>query len=583
MTVFLLSLIAGLIIGYALGRSIGWLTIPILLLFHTYANADTGIKFHNNGPGENYVENWTGSYWQGLPGVVAEGGTVCYANGNDPPSRQFRWYGCSGTTLALTSCGPSCSGSATVEIFTNQSCSTNGPSYTNSWTCFSRTNSQCILGEWIYIDYSLTNGPPIQVFPTGFFLPYASNITFCISYTNTLITSAQMDVLTCTQDTPITTDGTIHNDTVPGTPPGNGNQNTISGGGGGSPSDTYAPHPTNSIPNTDALLRAIQELLKALQGGAWGQPGIANDATLRAATNLLGQIFDRQVTSTAWWTNIAREGTLQGLTNLLASTAATLQSTMNSNAAQAHGDFQLWTNAYFGTNHAIYTNSVNTTNLLAQGHSISNALWTNLQTVIDTLATGTNIDAVASPSLWRIPTKTNIAGAMGFIDLNPRQLSFWNSLTSWTRTAIAWFVVMGTLGAIWWEGRKKLVEALSLVPGQGVIERTTNWLSHIASLGTTALLGGAVILGMLATFPAVVWLAIMPIINLLANLTGPFVASVIATTGPVAPYLREALSVTTDLVPWGAFTFCFIWYWVSMFYYDAWILIFGVIVRGMMV
>lgn len=313
-----------------LRRLRGWLLV-CACLGATIANAASGSwTFHNVGTNfvDVYYYNPFSSMWGGATfGRLQAGQSGTQSNGL---TNQLAWYWsppCNQGNAQLLSSG-------TYNISGN-SCTPGTQNYTNSHKSVCLTNTTMVNGMPYRVYKCIDGGDRIRISDQGTpalfddILPNGASRCWEVSLTDGhLVTCLYIEYFE--NDLWKTKQGTGSDD-VSGNNPGNGGDTTQKTDGQ-EPSDNY-PSGTNTVVNDAALLKSLAELQAEVRK-------LNKEPTQQAATNLLGEISQKLGTnSNGWATNLAKEGTLQNLTNLLGAGMATLQSTMNSNAAQAHNDF----------------------------------------------------------------------------------------------------------------------------------------------------------------------------------------------------------------------------------------------------
>lgn len=222
--------------------------------------------------------------------------------------------------------------------------------YTNSHRTICITNNSMVTGMPVRIFQCINGGGATRIDPSSSsdYSVIAPGGVLCKT-----VSLVNGNLLTCFyaeyfDDNGWHTQQGSGSDDVSGTNPGPGGTDDSGSNTNGwnFPADQY-PAGTNGTVNDDALLKALRELANQLRG-------IGGGGSINTGNGYLGQIATNTgvlaTNLSIGLSNVAQENTLKGLTNLLGSKLSTLQGTMNSNAAQAHGDFMNLTNMMGGSN-----------------------------------------------------------------------------------------------------------------------------------------------------------------------------------------------------------------------------------------
>lgn len=307
------------------------------------------------GSGSGGYVYWRYSYdnvtWYAYGGTsVAAGGSV-KASGGSCAAANYPWWAYwrgewstdSGATFGGTNTSPS-------KINSGESFTFNFGAPATYWTnttasiCLTNLPSYGLLSLGPVHVYACTNnGSPFHVYGPEW-VDY--NSRKCWSFS---LTATNSDRLTCFYadywlgEVLYRTNGTINSSS--GTEPGASGADR-SGSGGGKATDEYDGG-TNSTVNDEAIIRALDELRRTMSTRASESNQVAANTLLSVISGKLDQLTN---SSSGLDTNSAREMTLRGVTNALNDGFGRLQSTANSNAAQAHGDFVALTNMLGDTN-----------------------------------------------------------------------------------------------------------------------------------------------------------------------------------------------------------------------------------------
>lgn len=451
-----------------------------LLWFTGNASANPLINVHN-GTGACTVQGCLYLIFSGDPTeyvnschTISDGGDWGFlAGGSYAGSTMFRVRvkeGASGTGPTVFEHDYPNTASTYNETVT--SCTGIPTTYTNRVACITYTNTMYYKQKVTATVYY--TGGTNQVLPS-FDLPLNGTRTYCVTNTHD-----SFILHVCGQrpdwDTDDCHDANSHDET--GTY-GSGGPDDQSQAG-----TTNPPPPNVTDTNTLGIVRAVTEAASKITKDA-DQNALATQGTIRS--NASGGTS---------LTNYATESTLQATLQAITNKLGVLQSTANSNAAQAHGDFMSMTNSP-------YTNSGGVLGYLAglipatatNGTSATNSAWTELSGQaggIDSAVSGFG----SAPTLG---TPNAAILAFDFIpgyQINADPENQFPGLMSWVKGL--WTIILSVLfarhvGKLLWEAAKTFASA----EGGGVpdLEATVafGWGGNVLGIAVALLVPAALV------------------------------------------------------------------------------------------
>lgn len=426
-----------------------------------------------------------GVTWSSYSSLAVGAGQTNGVNMSTGVQRKLRWYDSTGSGIYVD-----------IGTFADAPCNQtfNYPvapvvQYTNSTASICLTNTSTATDMPIRIFYCLDGGSPVQDMSAKPAL--APGEKWCFSKT-----TASGHRLTCFyaeyfSDGWHTQNGGI-SDNVSGSDqgPGGSTGNELDDGwfgNGDNPADEY-PGGTNSIVNDDLLARTLREILQELQRQG-GLGNIGGGYLGGIYTNTLGGLGGANTNlNIPGLTNVAQEGTLKGLTNLVGNGMSTLQSTMNSNAAQAHGDFMNLTNMLGGTN--IHDSA----GMMVSGRSAGAGGSNTLVSLASSLTGKGTVAAGSSSGMTSSVTAQMFGGQVATINFDLFALDWVQDLANIVRNIIGW----GCYFVLIWGCAKTMREGITAgalfrqatASGQAILGNNANFVTATAmAVAITLILG----------------------------------------------------------------------------------------------
>lgn len=584
--------------AYILLRSLRWLPLVVVLAmpFATEASINMWFDSYQNASGGTVTFNFLAflggnKVWENSSGQITAGNsyTGCASGCYAWPDGSYTTEQLGSMTMYVAVQGPGVENWLGTNTMTQVA---HGAGYitwaSGSWTgggtqyWTNTTGTVCLTNTFAsneggfilgipYTVYFCTNGGSPQVLPAGNnpgIMPYGSN--YCWTVT---LSATNSDRLTCLYvdywegENLRRRDGDI-NQYLTQTNNPSGTQGSGSGSGN-KPTDDY-PSGTNSNVNDEALRRALDELARITRT----RSSESNQAAGNALLSTMSGKLDLLTNNSAFDTNSAREATLRAVTNGM----ATLQSTMNSNAAQAHGDFVNGTNMMSQGMGSALTNWEGAySGLSSNGLAVSNA-WRSAFGDGTGIINKTNYTALRNDDFWRIPMKTNLSGGLGYLDLNPRHTTLW-ALAPWIRIVFTWILVVSTMWAIGAEARDKLV-AMFQIPGGGLLRVLANFFQALAMSTVIGAFGIGVFLTVTWAIPAVVAVAFSPV-TALYTYPDVLTSACLDYAGAWSPYLKESIALVDEWFPLAIALFLTAWRWAACLILDGLFIWAGILIRGL--